>query len=224
MPFIDRFRKLLGFAGVYKFAMNSLGGRSAQQLHVLKHIRPKPGDRIMDIGCGPATILGFLPDVEYVGVDIDPNYIADARASYGKRGTFICKNVSDLEIDEFNNFDIILATGLLHHLNDDEVRHFLRVAKQFLNPGHGRVITYDGCFLKSGQHPIDRWMLKNDRGQFVRNESQYTDLSRDFFPCIRTHLRSDLLRIPYTLLIMELGLTEAAFNDIGSEEKILLPS
>jgi cyclopropane fatty-acyl-phospholipid synthase-like methyltransferase len=38
-------------------------------------IHPFPGMRILDLGCGPAQILSFLPDdVTYVGYDMSAEY------------------------------------------------------------------------------------------------------------------------------------------------------
>jgi len=198
---------VLSFAPAYKFAMRMLGGHSARLTHVREHIRPQPGDRILDIGCGPGDILDYLPDIEYVGVDIDAGYIEHARSRYGHLGRFICKNVTDLDPEEMGEFDIIIATGILPHLDDFEALRMLELGRQFLK-GNGRLITYDGCFHDNGQHPFDRWMLNGDRGKYVRTLPEYLALTGRVFPQVRHHLRSDLLRVPYSLLIMECGLKE----------------
>ena len=41
--------------------------------------RPRPGDKVLDIGCGPGDILEVLSDVEYVGLDLSPEYIESAK-------------------------------------------------------------------------------------------------------------------------------------------------
>ena len=48
-----------------------------------------------------------------------------------------------------------------------------------------------------------RLALGLDRGRFVRDRQQYEDLARAHFTVLTSHLRHDLLRIPYTHLIME---------------------
>lgn len=199
---IQSLHPILSFAPAYKLLMKSLGGHSARLTHVEKHIRPQPGFKILDIGCGPGDILEYLPGVEYLGVDLDADYIAHAESKYGSRGRFLCRNAAEIDAAEFETYDIVLATGLLHHLNDKEAIQLLQFASKALKTG-GRLITYDGCYLEERQHPFDRWMLDSDRGKFVRTQKQYMSLASSVFPAITPHLRSDLLRIPYTLLILE---------------------
>lgn len=199
---IQTLHPILSFAPAYKLLMKSLGGHSARLTHVKNHIRPQPGFKVLDIGCGPGDILEYLPGVEYLGVDLDADYIAHAESKYGSRGRFLCRNAAEIDAAEFETYDIVLATGLLHHLNDNEAIQLLQFAAKALKPG-GRLITYDGCYLEKDQHPFDRWMLDSDRGKFVRTQSQYLKLANSVFPSIKAHLRSDLLRIPYTLLILE---------------------
>src|SRR5262249_28158914 len=153
------------------------------------------------VGCGPADILDFLPgDISYVGVDYEASYIEAARNKYGRRGQFICRSVDDLVAEDSKRFDIVLATGLLHHLNDEQCLHLLDVARQALKDD-GRLITLDGCFRK-GQSPIARLILKNDRGQYVRRQEEYLALAQESFPFVLGTLHEDYLRVPYSLFIM----------------------
>lgn len=196
---------MLGVPGLYKRAMGLLGGKQAKIVHVSRYIRARSGDRVLDVGCGPAEILDYLPDVDYLGIDIDENYISSAKMRYGARAKFLCKDVARLPEDNLKPFDIVVATGLLHHLNDDECINLLSHCHKLLKPA-GRMITLDGCRTLR-QHPVDAWMLNNDRGKFVRTKDAYERLAMAVFPGVEISLRSDLLRIPYTLAIMELKLT-----------------
>lgn len=186
--------------------MNLLGGTNSRRVHLEKYIRPKAGDKIIDLGCGPCDILTSLPQVDYTGVDFEQKYIDDATARFGNKGKFICMDVSDLKPGIFSDADIVLATGVLHHLTDEECHTLFSLAKSFMTP-KGRFITFDGCFLEDGQHPFDVWMLKNDRGKFVRRQRDYVALASRVFPVVKPNLHSDLLRIPYTLLIMECSMS-----------------
>ena len=62
--------------------------------YVRRHLRPHAGERVFDLGCGPGDILEALPEVDYVGIDLDPNYIAAATARWGQRGKFRCEDVA----------------------------------------------------------------------------------------------------------------------------------
>ena len=67
-------------AALYSLFQNLLGARRARRVLIAEYIRPNGGDQILDVGCGPADILDFLPpDVRYVGVDHSRTYIEAAR-------------------------------------------------------------------------------------------------------------------------------------------------
>jgi cyclopropane fatty-acyl-phospholipid synthase-like methyltransferase len=165
------------------------------------YVRPKSSDTVLDIGCGPAYILNFLPDVDYYGFDMDAGYIDAARKRYGKRGTFACKMVSKNALDENSQFDLILAKGVLHHLTDPEAADMFELAQAHLNKG-GRLITFDGCYVP-GQNYFAKKFLAMDRGKYVRTKEAYLKLASHSFSNITLTIRHDLLRIPYTILIME---------------------
>jgi cyclopropane fatty-acyl-phospholipid synthase-like methyltransferase len=97
-------------------------------------------------------------------------------------------------------FDIVLALGLVHHLDDKEARDLSRMGHKALRAG-GRMITMHGCYPT--QSAAARYSLSRDRGRFVRNEMQYLELAHDRFSDVRATLREDSMRIPYTLLFME---------------------
>ena len=104
-------------------------------------------------------------------------------------------------VRKYAGFDLVLATGVLHHLTDAEAVDLFRVAHAALKPG-GRLVTLDGCF-SPGQSFVARQMLKNDRGQYVRDEAGYLALARQVFVEVTPTVTTDLLRIPYTHLVME---------------------
>jgi SAM-dependent methyltransferase len=194
-------KDVLAQARVYSLFARVIGATRGRQLYVRRHIRPRSGDRILDIGCGPADILEALPAVEYHGFDVSPDYIASARKRFGERGHFHVEAVNAELVKKYSGFDLVLATGVLHHLTDAEAVDLFRVAKAALKPG-GRLVTLDGCFVE-GQSPVARRLLKRDRGEYVRHEAGYVALARQVFGSVKPFVTTDLLRIPYTHLILE---------------------
>jgi hypothetical protein len=75
----------------------------------------------------------------------------------------------------------------------------LHVACKSLKPS-GVLFTLDGCF-RDGQSQVAKWLLRSDRGRFVRTEVGYRRLLGTTFANIRTHIREDLSLIPYTFVI-----------------------
>ncbi len=196
-------RSILGFPIIYWLFGRLIGsGKSGAML--LDYLRPKAGDKILDIGCGPADILEYLPEVEYIGLDIDQNYIDAAQKKFGGRARFICAGIRGGAVTETSAFDIVLAKGVLHHLDDDEAVEMFRLAQKALKPS-GRLITMDGCRVE-GRLQLEYYLLANDRGRYVRTREESYALAAKVFPNVRTNIHHDLLRIPYTHLIMECSL------------------
>jgi SAM-dependent methyltransferase len=158
--------------------------------------------KILDTGCGPADILAYLPGVEYWGFDISEAYINKAKARFQDRGTFYCKQLDWHDLDKIPKVDVVLATGLLHHLDDNDSLEVMRLAFQTLHPG-GRLLTVDPC-LDDAQNRIARFLVRRDRGQNVRNKVAYEQLASSIFPSVSIEVRHQPW-IPYTHCFMECG-------------------
>lgn len=196
-------RGLLGVPLIYRIFKLFIASRDSYHEIVNTYIRPQKGDKVLDIGCGPADILDFLCDVEYMGFDANPRYIQEARKRYSSRGSFSCQI-----IDEANwptkyegYFDIVIALGILHHLDDSEALKLLKLAHKALKP-EGRLITLYGVFIEK-QNRLARWVISMDRGQNVRSEAGYVYLVKQVFQDFDVFIRHDMLRIPYTHIIIE---------------------
>ena len=99
-------------------AFTRIVGGDMLAVFVDRYIRPVEGDKILDIGCGPADILYHLPGVEYVGLDMNSAYINHARKRFGNKGRFLAQRVSQGVINSISPscFDTVLAKGVLNHL------------------------------------------------------------------------------------------------------------
>jgi SAM-dependent methyltransferase len=171
------------------------------RIYISDYVKPVAGEKVLDIGCGPGDIMDYLPSVKYLGFDINADYIEAARNRFGKRGRFFCGDVGLAAIDEeAETFDLAMATGVLHHLDDGRAALLFELAYKALKPG-GRLITFDGCYV-AGQSRLARFVVSRDRGEYVRRCEDYARLAAGFFPKVEPVVRHDLLRIPYTHLIL----------------------
>jgi cyclopropane fatty-acyl-phospholipid synthase-like methyltransferase len=201
MKLIERLSRFLSIPAGYRFFNWMVGWESACKTYLVEYVKPTPGDKILDIGCGPADVLNFLPAVNYTGLDISPEYISSAKKRFGSRGRFFCGDVGLAAIaGEQGTFNLVLAIGVVHHLDDAQAARLFDLARTALCPT-GRLVTYDGCYIPR-QSRIARWLLSKDRGKFVRTCEEYLRLASARFPKVESQLRHDLLRIPYTHLIM----------------------
>jgi SAM-dependent methyltransferase len=194
-------RSLLSNPLVYDAFQSVMGASRGRRFFVDEVIRPGKGARILDIGCGTADILGFLPPgVEYWGYDISPEYIESARSRFGSRGVFQCGNLEVTGLAALPPMDAVLGIGVLHHLEDEEAIRFFRLGKEALAPG-GRVITIDPVFA-AGQNPLAKYLISHDRGRNVREAEGYRRLASEVLPTVRGTVRHTRW-IPYTHWIME---------------------
>lgn len=194
-------RAILSSPKVYDAFQHIMGAARLRAEFVRDFIRPVPGMRILDIGCGTADILNFLPDdVQYWGYDISAPYIEAAKARFGGRGHFECALLDTERVDELPPFDLAMAAGVLHHLDDEQAKSLFRLAERALKPD-GRLVTTDPCFAV-GQNPIARFLISRDRGQNVRTSEAYRALPSSVFGQVHGVLRHRSW-VPYTRWLME---------------------
>jgi SAM-dependent methyltransferase len=192
-------RSVLAKPEAYQFWWNLVGGSAWAEELVTKYIHPDSTARILDIGCGPGTLLHYLPQSGYLGFDLSPEYIALARKRFPE-AHFVCERVSKFSLAEQHGFDVVLAIGIVHHLDDAEAVQLFQIAFDALKPG-GKLITVDGVYTDR-QSKVARWLLSRDRGEYVRKEQEYIRLASQVFGAVVPSVRHDLLRIPYTHLIL----------------------
>ena len=197
---IEAIREVLSLPRAYQSFWHLVGGVKRNRALVRNYIRPQSGDRILDIGCGPGSMAPFLLDSEYLGVDASPEYIDEARRRFPQM-RFACQRVSQYNLVQRNHFDIVLALGVLHHLDDAEAVTLFQIARDALRPG-GRLVTIDGVWTDD-QSQLVKYLLSRDRGRFVRTEAKYRELAAKVFSNIESSVQHDMLRIPYSHVILK---------------------
>ena len=193
---------ILSIPFVFDTYQKLIGSDDFMKRYVREFICPFPGARILDIGCGTAQVLKYLPEnINYVGYDLNPHYIEDASKKYKGRGNFYCERISNSSLKEKESFDIALAGGVLHHINDEEAKKLFEIASHLLKPG-GYLITYDGVYIEK-QSKMAKYILSKDRGKHVRIHDQYLNLAKSSFSKIESFIIHDMYKIPYTAIIMK---------------------
>jgi ubiquinone/menaquinone biosynthesis C-methylase UbiE len=126
----------------------------------------EPGQRLLDVGCGPGTITidlaARVAPGEVVGIDAEAEVIAQAqdrcRTTDGARPTFATGNVHALDFAD-GSFDVAHAHQVLQHLNDPVAA--LREMARVLRPG-GVLAVRDSDYAAFAWAPadprLDRWL------------------------------------------------------------------
>ena len=119
--------------------------------------------RVLDVGCGPGTNARVFAGCEYVGIDINPEYIRAAAARYP--GRWVVGDVTDETIFPDDQFDCVFASSLMHHLDDEAVRSLLKRMARLTAAG-GKVHVLD--LVLPPQASAGRALARLDRGRFAR--------------------------------------------------------
>ena len=189
-------RAILSNPKVYAAFQLVVGSTRVRTELIQTYVKPEPGLRVLDVGCGPGVLVEYLPGVDYTGTDLSAAYIEAAQQRYGDRGRFFVGRVDDLDADELGTFDVIIAKSLLHHIDEDEILHLFDVAAKTLRPG-GRFVTLDAAYTPD-MSKASRFVVSRDRGQSILSPQGYERLARTSFDKVDVAVHHDLLRIPYT--------------------------
>ena len=192
-------RSVLSHPTIYSALQIAMGARPVKTMLAKDFIRASSKDNVLDIGCGPADTLDYLPLVNYWGFDLSKTYIEQAKTRYGSRGHFYCQEVGAATLESLPQMDIVLALGVLHHLDDATALALVSLAQRSLKPG-GRLVTMDPCF-EAGQSRLAHFLISKDRGQNVRAQVQYERLVTSIFPDTKAEVRHQSW-IPYTRCFM----------------------
>lgn len=130
---------------------------------VERRLRDRPIRRVLDVGCGPGTNAPRFSGADYVGVDINEEYLAIARSKYA--GRFLRADLESADLSSFGTFDVILVNSFLHHLPDAAVMRLLGQLARLLEPD-GRIHILE--LVLPRRMSLEKVMARLDRGRFAR--------------------------------------------------------
>ena len=132
--------------------------------------------RVLDVGCGPGTNSAEFAGLEYLGVDVNPAYIAHARRRHGE--AFAVADVQSEPIPGRGTYDFVLVNSLLHHLEDEAVSSLLAGLHEYVSPdGHIHVIDLVLPELRG----LPRMLARADRGRHARGIPGWRALLSEHF-------------------------------------------
>lgn len=135
-------------------------------------LRTQKYKSVLDFGCGIGILAPLFSPKRYLGFDIDARAIAYAKNKYPEY-SFQVSDATKLRLHK--KFDLIVVVGVLHHLNDREVRSALGIMKLLL-ASKGKAIIIEAT------PPIYRWNIFGhflrtlDKGNYVRTIESYRSL------------------------------------------------
>lgn len=136
------------------------------------------GKDILDIGCSTGTCAAAAVPMDrnrYVGIDIESKYIDIARKTY-PLGTFFAMDARRLDFEN-ERFDLILIISSFHHMEDQVVADCFKEINRVLKRD-GVVLTTEPLFTEGSF--VSNFLLKLDRGKYIRTEEGYRRFMRYF--------------------------------------------
>lgn len=121
--------------------------RVQETVPALRWLKPRRGERILDIGCGEGTYdyRIALRGAQVFGFDLNRNQLLRAAASHKTPSTgFFCADASAFPLRS-GQFDTVMSLCVFEHLPDD--RQTLREMWRVLRPGGRILLTLDSLSL-----------------------------------------------------------------------------
>lgn len=139
---------VIRWARLYDFVTGGLGmdGRKGVVAETLDRAELRPGDRVLDVGCGPGRLAVLAKqragDGEVHGIDPSPEMIrvaSERAANAGVEVDFRTGVIEGLPYPDAS-FDLVTSSFMIHHLPDDlKGKGFAEMAR-VLKPG-GRLLV-----------------------------------------------------------------------------------
>ena len=132
--------------------------QAAKKAHIAAKLALKPGQRILDIGCGwggMAITLAKLEKVEVLGITLSEQQLALARAraeaaGVADRVTFELIDYRDLAAREAGRFDRIVSVGMFEHVGAPNFETFFRACANLMTADGVMLLHTIGRFGKPG--------------------------------------------------------------------------
>jgi len=179
---------------LFQFAVISNANKARICDEVLKPVGVKS---VLDFGCGIGYHSEDFRDSEYLGIEPLSGCVDVANKMYKKSNrSFIVGDHETLKSIPDSSFELVIAIGVLHHIDNRVFSQFIEETYRILKPG-GRLTTFDPVF-HADQTKLSRWVVSRDRGIWVRSVDDYIQpIKKVFTNSLNSKIYSGLLRIPH---------------------------
>ena len=132
---------------------------------------------ILDICCGDSYILKYISEYvkNYTGLDNNKGYLKQSRKIY-PNFKFHYLDIKKIKSLNANKINFIFLNGAIHHFDDETIKNLLN----YINKKFPKAIFLSIDPLRENNNFINKLMINNDRGEFIRNKKQYKKIMGKF--------------------------------------------
>lgn len=142
-------RQMVYSCAYFKSENDSIDQAQEQKLeYACRKLRLKPGERLLDIGCGWGGLILHAArnyGVHAVGITLSQQQLALARQRIAEAGLSSRCEVKLLDYrdaEQLGTFDKVVSVGMIEHVGENRLPEYFSAAFRLLNPG--------GVFLNHG--------------------------------------------------------------------------
>ena len=194
--------QLLSHPSIFRSLKTLVLPRGSLERMVAEYFAVEDGGSVLDLGCGYGDFAHLFADrCNYIGIDHNASYIDVARElNKGNGARFYVADVADSIVADHGPYDLVMMSGVLHHLPSAAVIHLSRLIASLLTPS-GSFVAIEPVFTSS-QGLSARVVIAADRGRHVRDEDGYRHLLESGFAQVQSKVVTGMLRIPYTHVVL----------------------
>lgn len=127
--------------------------------------------RVLDVGCGPGTNTSLFGHAEYLGIEMNPDYVAHARRKHNRR--FVAADAVKYDATPDAPFDFILVNSFLHHMDTPSTDKILAKLQSWLSSGgHMHLLE----LVSPGDRSVAQHLANWDRGKYPRPLAEWRAL------------------------------------------------
>lgn len=162
MPLLSRVVSSIGRSPVLHRTVRLLINWVDISASALKGLDVKPGERILDVGCGIGMNGSFSGrGIRYVGIDLDHRMLRYAARRH-HQGAFLQVRIPRLPFRS-KSFDKALVVNVFHHLSDEEAGGLCQELERLVT---GLILIVDADPEVS--NPFQKFLLSLDPGKNFR--------------------------------------------------------
>lgn len=141
----------------------------------IKENKPR---EVLDLGCGSGSLSPLFSKSIYTGIDIDKKLIEYAKLKHPDYN-FVVGDVTSFNLNK--KFDFIFIVGVLHHLNDMDVKKTLVCMRKCLKDS-GKIVIIEAIPPIIKINIIGSFLRAIDKGKYIRYTEKYRKfISKQFY-------------------------------------------